>query len=326
MAEKNKIFKPQPIMRKVILALVPCIAGSIYFFGWRSLASIVVACAVGFVTEYLINKRINEPVSEAVFVTCVLYALVMPPHVSWIVLIVGVVFACLFAKGVFGGFGRNIFNPAIAGRAFVYISFPVAMTSTWPDSAPLKGLGALTRWTTATGPEAISRATPMALMKAGEASPEITDLLFGGISGTMGVTSAVLICIGGFWLFYKKIASRVTILSVIITYAIWCQILIWAGVDTLTGVIPAILGGGFLFGAFYMATDPISSPKTREAKIFYGMIIATGTAMIRNFSIFNGGLMFSILLGNMFAPLLDHLVRTHKKKKKLKGQKAEASE
>lgn len=318
--DKNKFFKPQKIMRKVIWALVPTIFGSVYFFGWRSLASIAVACVVGFLTEYLINRRINEPVSEAVFVTCVLFALVMPPHVPWTVLIVGVVFACFFAKGVFGGFGRNVFNPAIAGRAFVYISFPVALTSTWPQSAPLGGWGALGKWTTAVGPDAIAAATPMSVMKAGGPAPDIFNLLFGGISGTMGVTSAVLISIGGIYLFYKKIASRTTILSLIITYAVWSQALTWAGVEGLAGAIPAILGGGFLFGAFYMATDPVSSPKTKEAKIFYGMIIGTGTAVIRTFSIFNGGLMFSILLGNMFAPILDHLVRENKKRNRLKAQ------
>jgi Na+-transporting NADH:ubiquinone oxidoreductase subunit B len=138
------------------------------------------------------------------------------------------------------------------------------------------------------------------------------QLLLGGLSGSAGVTSALLILIGGGYLFYKKIASRTTILSVIISYAVLNQILIWAGVINLNNVLTALLGGGFLFGAFFMATDPISSPRTNEGKIFYGIIIATCTVVIRNFSIFNGGLMFSILLGNMFAPIIDHTVRAYK--------------
>jgi Na+-transporting NADH:ubiquinone oxidoreductase subunit B len=126
----------------------------------------------------------------------------------------------------------------------------------------------------------------------------------------MGVTSALLILIGGMYLFVTKTASRTTILSVVITYAVLNQVLYWFGVDPVPGAWPAVLGGGFLFGAFYMVTDPISSPRTEPAKIIYGIIIATCTTVIRNFSIFNGGLMFSILIGNMFAPILDVAVKS----------------
>ncbi|MHC4271874.1 MAG: RnfABCDGE type electron transport complex subunit D, partial [Planctomycetota bacterium] len=137
-------------------------------------------------------------------------------------------------------------------------------------------------------------------------------LLFGRISGTMGVTSVLLILIGGLYLYISKSASREIILSLIITYAVLNQILFWFGVEPVPGAWPAVLGGGFLFGAFFMATDPVSAPKTREAKIFYGILIGTCALVIRNFSIFNGGLMFSILIGNMFAPIMDYAVRSLK--------------
>jgi Na+-transporting NADH:ubiquinone oxidoreductase subunit B len=139
----------------------------------------------------------------------------------------------------------------------------------------------------------------------------LKSLLFGRISGTMGVTSALLIAIGGIYLFVSKTASRTTILSVIITYAVLNQVLYWFGAEPVPGAWPAVLGGGFLFGAFFMATDPISSPRTEPAKVIYGIIIGTCTMVIRNFSIFNGGLMFSILIGNMFAPILDYAVRSY---------------
>ncbi|MHC4855836.1 MAG: RnfABCDGE type electron transport complex subunit D, partial [Planctomycetota bacterium] len=129
----------------------------------------------------------------------------------------------------------------------------------------------------------------------------------------------------GLYLFWTKTASRTTILSVIITYAVLNEILYWCGVEPVPGAWPAVLGGGFLFGAFFMATDPVSSPRTNEAKIFYGIIIGTGTLVIRNFSIFNGGLMFSILLGNMFAPILDYAVKAYKEKKKAKRIAKEAA-
>ncbi len=319
--KKNRLLKKQPPMRRVLLATLPCVAGAVYFFGWRSLASVAFCSAVGLAVEYAFCRQRREPVSEAVFVTAVLFALVMPPHAAWHVQAVGMIFAVMFAKEVFGGFGRNFFNPALAGRCFVYICFPVALTATWPDSAPRQGLGALTQWTTATVPDAISGATPMAEMKAGAESPAIADLFFGGISGTMGVTSALLILIGGLFLFITRTAYRAIILSVIITYAVLNQSLHWLGVEPVPNALPALLGGGFLFGAFFMATDPISAPRTPQARVIYGIIIALCTVVIRNFSIFNGGLMFSILLGNMFAPIMDYGV-TAWKQRKTSGQEA----
>ena len=122
-------------MRRVMLAMLPCVGGSVYFFGWRSLAVIIVACAVGFIAECFFCRKRNEPVSEAVFVTGILFGLVMPPTASWHVVVFGMLFAVVITKMLFGGFGRNIFNPALAGRCFVYICFPVALTATWAPGA-----------------------------------------------------------------------------------------------------------------------------------------------------------------------------------------------
>jgi Na+-transporting NADH:ubiquinone oxidoreductase subunit B len=336
-----KILLRQKIMRRVLLALLPCIGGGVYFFGWRCLFLVLWAALVGVVVEFVFTRRRKEPVTEAVFVTTTIFALVMPPTVPLHVLTIGVVFAVMFGKELFGGFARNIFNPAMAGRCFVYICFPVALTSTW--SAPADGSwGALNKWTTATGPHAVTGATPMAYLKQGRLVPKTDDtndvladapfgikqdqqfsvsrtalfrgLSFGRISGTMGVTSALLILIGGAYLFYTKTASRGTILSLIITYALLNLVLTVAGVPRFYGPLIPVLGGGFLFGVFFMATDPISSPRTAQARIIYGIIIAVFATVIRNFSIFNGGLMFSILLGNMFAPILDHAVKAYKAK------------
>ena len=359
---KAMLLRKQPAMRKVLLAALPCVVGSVYYFGWRSLAMILFCCVAGFFFEWLFCRHRKEPVTEAVFVTAVLFALVMPPGAGWHVLTVGMAVAVIFSKEVFGGFGRNIFNPALAGRCFVYICFPIALTGIWypPAEGPM---GALTQWTSAKqtdGTLAVTSATPMAHLKAGRLktqtikSDESSDLsnvrteipfqiaedetltiykgtlfkklLFGRISGSVGVTSALLILMGGIYLFWKKIASRTTILSVIITYAVLNQVLYWCGVDPVPGAWPALLGGGFLFGAFFMATDPVSSPRTEPAKIMYGIIIGLGTLVIRNFSIFNGGLMFSVLLGNMFAPILDYAVKAYqdKQKEKLKAKEAVA--
>ena len=334
---KNKprrILLKQVMMRRVLLALVPPLAGAIYFFGWRSLFVGVWAAVVGFAVESIFARLRKEPVSEAVFVTTTIYALVMPPTVPWHVLTIGAVFAVMFTKEIFGGFGRNIFNPAMAGRCFVYVCFPVALTAAWAPAAD--GLrGALDRWTTAPGADAVTSATPMAYLKQGRMvlvsqAPVVVKppfevpegetvridrtafwrlQLFGRISGTMGVTSALLTLLGGAYLFYTKTASRTIILWLIGTYAVLNQLLYWAGVPPVPTAPTAVLGGGFLFGAFYMATDPVSSPRTELGRIIYAVIIAVCTVVIRNFSIFNGGLMFSILIGNMFAPIIDYAVQ-----------------
>jgi Na+-transporting NADH:ubiquinone oxidoreductase subunit B len=339
--KKSKFLQKQTIMRRVLLALVPCIGGAVYFFGWYCLFVVILANAVGFITEYIFARRNEKPATEAVFVTGTLFALVMPPSVPWYVVIIGMIFAVMFGKMVFGGFGKNIFNPAIAGRAFVYVCFPIALTGTWAPVAQ-GPWGALGKLTTVDTPAAVSGATPMAYLKSGQIKLDNTQsaqsliphnlaqnqsvqlkrttllegLLFGRIAGTAGVTSAILICIGGIYLFVTKTASRTTILVTIITYAFWNELLYRLGVHPVPGAWPAVLGGGFLFGAFFMATDPVSSPRAEAAKIMYGIIIATATMVIRNFSIFNGGLMFSILIGNMFAPTLDNIVRYFQQSRK----------
>lgn len=327
---------------------------------------VVFCAAAGLFFEWLFCRTRNEPVSEAVFVTAILFALIMPPGVGWHILFIGMAFSVVFSKEVFGGFGRNIFNPAMAGRCFVYICFPVALTAQWFPAAE-GPYGALDRWSTSIrsdGTIAVTGATPMAYMKTGglvtltgdradqvlseedrklmttegrtfkgvsEAVPFVIQenetvaipksrlwsrLLFGRVSGTMGVTSSLLILLGGIYLFWTKTASRTIILSVIISYAVISQVLFWLGVEPVQDAVTALLGGGFLLGAFFMATDPVSSPRTETAKIIYGIIIAAATVVIRNFSIFNGGLMFAILLGNMFGPILDYAVKARQDRKK----------
>lgn len=334
----KKVLRKQPINRRVIIALLPCVAAGVYFFGWRCLFVVLWSAAVAFTVEFIFSRKRGEPVSEAVFVTSTIFALVMPPTVPLHVLTIGVAFAVAFAKEVFGGFGRNIFNPAMAGRCFVYVCFPVALTSTWVPAAAGRW-GALAMWTTRVSPDVVTGATPMAHLKAGrivledggatEIPPDVAEgeiehvarvsflrtLALGRISGTMGVTSAVAILIGGIYLFWTKTASRTIILTLIITYAVLNQILYAFDIEPVSGALPAVLGGGFLFGAFFMATDPISAPRTEQAKVIYAIVIAVFTTIIRNFSIFNGGLMFSILIGNMFAPILDYAVKARKSAK-----------
>lgn len=305
----------------MILALVPCIIASIYFFGWRSLFIVIVSCIVGFGTEYIFTRRLGEPVSEAVFVSSIIYALILPPTIPFHILIFGMVFAIMFGKMVFGGFGFNIFNPAMVGRAFLYICFPVALTSTWAQAAP-GPLGALSMWSTGALPDAITAATQMALVKAGQAlPPSLTTMLIGRLAGTMGVTSVFAIVLGGIYVFYTKTANRYIIITVIGVYGLLNGLLAITKTPGNPGILPGLMGGGFLFGAFFMATDPVSAPRTRPAQVIYAALIATATVIIKTYSVFNGGFMFSILLANIFAPILDYGFKHRKRREPSKGQK-----
>lgn len=319
------LLRRQVPMRRVLLATTPCIAGAIYFFGWRSLAVVLVSCAAAFLTELFFCKRRGEPVTEAVFVSGVLYALVMPPPVPWHVVVIGIVFAIAFTKEAFGGFAHNVFNPALAGRCFVYVCFPVAMTAKWAPVAE-GPLGALGKWTTAPTADAITSATPLALQKAGELTLGWSDVFYGlflgRIDGTMGVTSVLLILIGGMYLYWTKTANRKLIVTVTLVYFAFTHILHMFGVANVPHGLVAVLGGGFLFGAFFMVTDPVSSPCTPRGRIAYASLIAVSTATIRNFSVFNGGLMFSILLGNMFGPIMDHAFAAQRKRKRAEAKAA----
>lgn len=314
-----KLLRKQPLMRRVLIALIPCALGSIYFFGWRCLAVMLVGCAVAVLAEHSFCRKRGQPASEAAFVTGLLYALVMPPTVPWHVLIIGILFAIVFVKELFGGFGCNVFNPAVAGRCFVYVCFPVALTSSWAPAAA-GPWGALGQWTTVTEPDAIVTATPMAVAKIGgiaAGTPELLrSLIVGRISGTMGVTSAALILVGGLYLIATRTAKKDLVIAVVITYASLTQILNWAGVAPVPDALTALLGGGFLFGAFFMVTDPVSAPSTRPARIAYAALIGACVVVIRNFSIFNGGLMFSILIGNMFGPIFDHAAKAYSSRRK----------
>jgi len=309
------ILKKQPINRRVVLALLPCLAGGIYFFGWRSLAMALVSCLTAFAVEYLFCRSRKEPVSEAVFVTALIYVLILPPGVPWHVLVIGAVFAVFVTKEIFGGYGKNICNPAMSGRCFVYICFPLALTAQWSPVA--KGsFGALDRWDTVTKTDTMTSATPLAIAKNEGILPDKTDLFLGRVTGTMGVNCIPLVLLGGIYLFVTRTANRTIILSILITYALLNAILTWAGVKGFYGPLYALLNGSFWFGAFFMATDPVSAPRTRPAQLLYGILIASATVLIRNFSIFNGGLMFSGLLGNMFAPILDVAVKHFQQRQK----------
>lgn len=312
---KSKFMK-QAMMRKMLYSLLPVIIYSIYLFGLRILVLIAVALVCGVVAEYIIMRNINKEkakVSEAVIVSSVLFALTLPPSVPFWVAGVGIVFGIIFGKGVFGGFGRNIFNPAIVARCFVYISFPAFMTVSWTE--PFTGFpGGLIRWSNAV--DAATNASPLILFNKTGETTNYLDLFLGRISGSVGETVALLIILCGIYLIITKTASWKSMVSCLLGFGIFSSILFFTGV-TEADPLFSILSGGFLFGTVFMITDPVTSPKKDTARIIYGAGVGIITAVIRIFGLFAEGMMFAILIGNMFVPLLEKLLRDAKARKKV---------
>jgi Na+-transporting NADH:ubiquinone oxidoreductase subunit B len=223
--------------------------------------------------------------------------------------VVGIVFGILFGKMVFGGFGRNIFNPALVGRAFIYISFGGPMSSGWVESLA-GGAGGFARFQA----DAVTQATPIASLASGLPVSKLS-MLIGNEPGCLGETSALLLLLGGAWIVYKKFANWRIVLSVF-TGTLILQTALWAaGIERAIDPVSTILGGGFMIGAWFMATDPVSSAQTNPGRWIYGILVGVLTVLIRTFSIWPEGMMFAILLGNMFAPIVDYYVKEAKKKK-----------
>ncbi len=316
--KKKPLIMRQKVMFQVVYSLIPVAVLSIYFFGWRALSVLLIVNIAGFLSEYIFAKIYKKQVSSAVFVTNFLFALSLPPAVPYWIAVAGIVFGVIFGKMVFGGFGRNVFNPAISGRAFIYISFGVPMTSGFvPVSSGFPG--GFSQWLN--GADAVSKATPIANFASGTDTP-LMNLLLGNVSGSLGETSAILIIIAGIFLIYKKAANFRIILSGLVGYLVIQAAFYFGGLEGAVNPVYGLLSGSLLYGMVFMATDPISSSQTTDAgRWIYGALIGVLIALIRLFSIWVEATTFAILLANMFAPLLDHYMKEYKKKKKA-GAKA----
>lgn len=302
------------MMRTVLISLIPIILSSIYFFGWRSFILLLWVTLFGVATELIFEKKYGKKVSEAIFVTCILYVLTLPARTPFWIAAVGIIFGVVFGKEVFGGFGKNIFNPALVARAFVYVSFPEQLTIQWSKAA-LGFPGGFTTYLTE-NIDAISQATPMLIFRETGQLISPLNMFLGKISGSLGETSAILIIIAGIYLIYKKVASWQTMAGVLIGFTGLSTILYLFGLSQVPSPIFGIFSGGLLFGTVFMATDPISSPKTKEGKWIYGILIGIVTVIIRGYALFAGGIMFAILIGNTFAPIIDEGINYYKKSKK----------
>lgn len=310
----SKKIRKQPMMRRVLLSLTPIILFSIYLYGWRVLALLIIVTISGVTTEYLFERTRKSKPSDSVLVTCFLFTLTLPITIPYWIAVVGIVFAVTFGKQVFGGFGRNVFNPALVGRCFIYISFPTFMTSNWVK--PFTSFpGGFVAWMPNVI-DASTQATPMTLSQLGEEVPySIWQLIVGTIPGSIGESSVILVVLAGIYLIYKKTASWQIMVSSMIGMLGVESIFSLIGISNFSNPLVAILSGGFLFAAVFMATDPVTAPTQVNVKIIFGLLVGIIASVIRNFSVFPEGIMFAILIVNSFVPLMDSIAKNAKSKR-----------
>lgn len=300
-------------MYGVVIALVPALLASVLYFGTGAIivaAASVVSCVL---FEYLVQRYIlKKPVSVtdgSAIVTGLLLALNLPSNIPVYMIVLGSLMAVGVAKMSFGGLGNNPFNPALVGRVFLLISFPVAMT-TWPEPR-----GFATGYT-----DAVTGATPLAVLKEGlkngeslasllDKVPVTLKMFLGEIGGSMGEVSALALLIGFGYMLLRKIITWHIPVSIIVTVAVFASIQQAVAPEAAAGPVFHILSGGLLLGAIFMATDYVTSPMNPKAMILYGCLIGVLTMVIRLFGAYPEGVSFAILIMNAFVPLMNAYIK-----------------
>jgi electron transport complex protein RnfD len=302
------------LMFGVVIALMPALFASVFYFGTGAVivtATSVISCIL---FEYLIQRFIfKKPVSitdGSALVTGLLLAFNLPSNIPVFIIVIGSFVSIGVAKMTFGGLGNNPFNPALVGRVFMLISFPVQMTS-WPVPAGLK-TGYI---------DAITGATPLAILKEGikngeslsqlmEKIPSTMQMFLGKMGGSMGEVAAIALLIGFTYMLVKKIITWHIPISIIGTITIFTTILWLVNPETNANPVFHLLTGGVLLGAIFMATDYVTSPMNPKAMILYGCGIGVLTVIIRVWGAYPEGVSFAILIMNAFVPLMNSYIKS----------------
>ena len=316
------------VMYAVVVALAPAAIGAFYFFGVRALVLIVIAAGSAVATEAIceiLGRRRVTVADGSALVTGILLAFVLPPGVPYWLPAVGSVFAVAVVKMPFGGLGYNLLNPALAARAFLMISWPVHMTSAWvaPARGTLSGTSGINATTGAT-PLSVLRITrgtlsdpysaPQDLANATDnlrylySKASLANHFFGNVGGCLGETSVVLLLIGAVYLFARKIISWRIPAAYLVTVAFFT----WAagGEGWFQGnPVFHLVSGGLVLGAFFMATDIVTSPVTPAGRLIFGFGCGAITSIIRLKGAFPEGVAYSILVMNLTVPIIDRLTR-----------------
>ena len=317
-SDKNEIFmspaphvvtpvKTQNLMLDVIIALLPLTAYGIYLFSIPALVRIIVSvlCCVGFESLFRLICNLDIRVKDlSAVITGLLIALVIPPNLPIWMLILGCLFAIVVGKEFFGGLGANVFNPALVGRAFMFVSFSGAMTS-WiqPGNSFFDAMSTATPLKLINAKEgiALSASEIAKTLNLGSSTDLYTQLILGNHAGCIGETSILLILLGFAYLLFKKVIDWRTPVTMMVTAV---------AITAIGGINPilTLTSGGLAFGAVFMATDYVTSPVTQKGKLLFGAGCGLITGLIRLFSGMPEGVMYSILIMNAVVPFLNKII------------------
>ena len=295
------------IMRDVLIALIPALLGSVYFFGFRALMVTLISVAACVFFEWLwckLQKKQNKLYDLSAVVTGVLLAFVCPVTIPYWCIIIGDFFAIIVVKQLFGGIGKNIVNPALAGRAFMF-SWP-ALMSTWVKVGFENSAGVVST------ADAVTAATPLAAMHQGQLPADsILNMFLGNVGGCIGETSAALLLIGFVYLLARRVLSGAVTFSFLGTVAL-LTLLFPRGNDPLLWCAAQLCSGGVMLGAIFMATDYVTSPVTHLGQFLYGVGCGLLTVLIRYFGGYPEGVSYAILVMNCSVVLFDRVGRRSK--------------
>ena len=290
------------IMRDVIIALMPATLVGLYNFGVRALLVILTTCVTCVLAEFVWQKCMKQPVSTGDFsalLTGLLLALNLPATLPLWMCIIGGVFAIIVAKQLFGGLGQNFMNPALAGRCFLMLSFSGSMTSfvIQKGSALFGGYQATV--------DAVSSATPLMDVKEGALqNVDLLKMFLGTTTGTIGETSAAALLLGAIYLLARKIIDWRIPVVYILTFVIFNYVY-QAATGDMCPIVYELCGGGLMLGAFYMATDYVTSPITKKGRVVYAVLLGLLTGLFRFFGESAEGVSFAIIIGNLCVPLIE---------------------
>ena len=307
-------------MYKVLIALVPAFVASVIFFGIGAIIVTLVSALSCVLFEFLIQKYLLKTTPTifdgSALLTGVLLAFNLPSNIPIWIIIIGALVSIGIGKMSFGGLGNNIFNPALVGRVFLLISFPVQMT-TWP---------------TATGfansyLDATTSATPLALFKEAMTNVETGkiasiseylssdkfagyyDMLIGKIGGSLGEVAAIALLIGLVYMLYTRVITWHIPITILVTVFVFAQLLNFVNPEMYVGGLYHLLSGGLMLGAIFMATDYVTSPMNKKGMIIFGIGIGILTVVIRVFGAYPEGMSFAILIMNAFTPLINRYTK-----------------
>ena len=276
------------IMLDVCIALLPACIFGIVNFGMRALAVLVVSVITCVVSEYLFEYFMHRPITVgdlSAVVTGLLLGMNMPHKIPLWIVMLGSVFAIIVVKQLFGGLGQNFMNPALAARCFLLISFAGRMTSFTYDG--------------------VTGATPLALLKSGE-SVNVLSMFLGTTAGVIGETSTVAILVGALYLIIRKVITPLIPMVYLAVFSVFILLFGGHGFD-MTYLAAELCGGGLMLGAFFMATDYVTSPVNTVGRIIYGIILGILTGLFRIFGNSAEGVSYAIIFSNILVPLIEKL-------------------